>query len=81
MRTRTGRPHWIVLDEAHHMLPGAWAHLGRALPHSLGETVLVTVHPDHLAAVAGRRDNRGGACAGQDRQVVHHCDRSYSRMA
>ena len=21
MRTRTGRPHWIVLDEAHHMLP------------------------------------------------------------
>ena len=21
MRTRTGRPHWIVLDEAHHMMP------------------------------------------------------------
>lgn len=49
IRTRTGRPHWIVLDEAHHMLPGAWAHLGRSLPQSLGETVLVTVHPDHLA--------------------------------
>lgn len=49
IRTRTGRPHWIVLDEAHHMLPADWAHLGRALPQSLGETVLVTVHPDHLA--------------------------------
>jgi hydroxymethylpyrimidine pyrophosphatase-like HAD family hydrolase len=48
MRTRTGRPHWIVLDEAHHMLPADWAHLGRALPQNLGETVLVTVHPDHL---------------------------------
>jgi hydroxymethylpyrimidine pyrophosphatase-like HAD family hydrolase len=48
MRTRTGRPHWIVLDEAHHMLPTDWAHLGRALPQNLGETVLVTVHPDHL---------------------------------
>ena len=49
IRTRTGRPHWIVLDEAHHMLPGDWAHLGRALPQSLGETLLVTVHPEHLA--------------------------------
>jgi hydroxymethylpyrimidine pyrophosphatase-like HAD family hydrolase len=48
MRTRTGRPHWIVLDEAHHMLPADWAPLGRALPQNLGETVLVTVHPDHL---------------------------------
>lgn len=51
MRTRTGRPHWIVLDEAHHLLPSQWAHLDRALPQSLGETVFVTVHPDHLASL------------------------------
>ncbi len=51
MRTRTGRPHWIVLDEAHHLLPAEWAHLDRALPQSLGETVFVTVHPDHLASL------------------------------
>jgi hypothetical protein len=49
MRTRTGRPHWIILDEAHHMLPAEWAPVGRALPQRLGETVLVTVHPDHVA--------------------------------
>ena len=49
MRTRTGRPHWIVLDEAHHLFPAEWGHLDRALPLSLGEVVLVTVHPDHLA--------------------------------
>jgi hydroxymethylpyrimidine pyrophosphatase-like HAD family hydrolase len=49
MRTRTGRPHWIVLDEAHHMIPAEWSHLDKLLPHKLGETVLVTVHPDHLA--------------------------------
>jgi hypothetical protein len=54
IRTRTGRPHWIVLDEAHHMLPADWAHLGRALPQCLGETVLVTVHPDHLAPLVLR---------------------------
>jgi HAD superfamily hydrolase (TIGR01484 family) len=49
MRTRTGRPHWIVLDEAHHMIPAEWSHLDKLLPHKLGETVLVTVHPGHLA--------------------------------
>jgi hydroxymethylpyrimidine pyrophosphatase-like HAD family hydrolase len=49
MRTRTGRPHWIVLDEAHHMLPADWGHVGKALPQRLGETTLVTVHPEHVA--------------------------------
>jgi HAD superfamily hydrolase (TIGR01484 family) len=48
MRTRTGRPHWIILDEAHHMLPAEWGHVGRTLPLNLGETLLVTVHPEHL---------------------------------
>jgi hydroxymethylpyrimidine pyrophosphatase-like HAD family hydrolase len=49
MRTRTGRPHWIVLDEAHHMMPPDWGHVGKALPQRLGETMLVTVHPEHVA--------------------------------
>jgi hydroxymethylpyrimidine pyrophosphatase-like HAD family hydrolase len=49
MRTRTGRPHWIVLDEAHHMMPPDWGHVGKALPQRLGETILVTVHPEHVA--------------------------------
>lgn len=49
MRARTGRPHWLVVDEAHHMLPDNWGHTGSALPQRLGETVLVTVHPGHVA--------------------------------
>ena len=52
MRTRTGRPHWIVLDEAHHMLPAEWSPIGNALPQTFGETILVTVHPDHVARQA-----------------------------
>ena len=31
------------------MLPPDWGHIGKALPHRLGETVLVTVHPENLA--------------------------------
>ena len=49
LRARTGRPHWIVLDEAHHMLPGDRVRFDPATLSSLGEMVLVTVHPNHLA--------------------------------
>jgi hypothetical protein len=48
MRARTGRPHWLILDEAHHMLPHTWGHAAAVLPQNLQETILVTVHPDHL---------------------------------
>lgn len=49
LRARTGRPHWLVLDEAHHMLPDTWGHTAAALPRTLSETILVTVHPSHVA--------------------------------
>ncbi len=45
MRMRTGRPHWLVVDEAHHLLPRHWGHT----PQHLSESLFVTVHPDHLA--------------------------------
>ena len=47
-RFRTGRPHRILVDEAHHLMPKSW----RATPESLGDLqslVFVTVHPDRLA--------------------------------
>ncbi len=52
LRTRTGRPHWIVLDEAHHMLPAERTYFDRVVPQRMGETILVTVHPDHVAPEA-----------------------------
>ena len=57
MRARTGRPHWLVLDEAHHMLPETWGHAAAVLPLKLQETILVTVHPNHVApAILGSID-------------------------
>ena len=52
LRGRTGRPHWIVIDEAHHMLPAAQDAVAAALPQELRATILVTVHPDQVAADA-----------------------------
>jgi HAD superfamily hydrolase (TIGR01484 family) len=44
MRVRTGRPHWIVVDEAHHVLPRLWGHKSQRL----NESVFITVHPQRL---------------------------------
>ena len=49
LRAQTGRPHWIVLDEAHHLAPAS-RPVGVTLPRELHATILVTVHPDQLAS-------------------------------
>ena len=41
----TGRPHWLVLDEAHHLL-SEHVDAAPALPAALDSTMLITVHPD-----------------------------------
>lgn len=49
MRARTGRPHWLLVDEAHHLLPGIRAQpeaFARGVPPGL---VLLTVHAGRLA--------------------------------
>ena len=45
----TGRPHWLIIDEAHHLLPAGRDGKALALPDQLGGTVLITVHPDAVA--------------------------------
>jgi hypothetical protein len=52
MRARTGRPHWIVVDEAHHMLPPEWTLPAVEMTGALENIMLITVHPDHLAQAA-----------------------------
>jgi hydroxymethylpyrimidine pyrophosphatase-like HAD family hydrolase len=50
LRSETGRPHWLVLDEAHHCLPAHWDPAPVTLPTELPATIAVTVHPDQIAA-------------------------------
>src|ERR1043166_1668365 len=54
MRMRTGRPHWLVIDEAHPLLPCGWAPASAALAGELNNLILITVHPDHVAPPALR---------------------------
>jgi hydroxymethylpyrimidine pyrophosphatase-like HAD family hydrolase len=49
LRAGTGRPHWIVLDEAHHCLPAGWEPAPISLPQEFPAAIAVTVHPGALA--------------------------------
>jgi hydroxymethylpyrimidine pyrophosphatase-like HAD family hydrolase len=50
LRTRTGRPHWIVVDETHHLLPASWGPATLTLPQDVFGLLLITLEPDHMAA-------------------------------
>jgi len=58
MRSRLGRPHWLILDEAHHLLPADWLPSSGLLPDKLKSIVLISVHPKMLSsAVLQRMDS------------------------
>jgi HAD superfamily hydrolase (TIGR01484 family) len=52
LRAATARPHWIVIDEAHHLLPSSWRPSESIGPAQLNKIALVTIHPDHVAPSA-----------------------------
>jgi len=52
MRARTGRPHCLLLDETHHLLPASWQPGALVLPHGLSGMIGITVHPKMIAPVA-----------------------------
>jgi HAD superfamily hydrolase (TIGR01484 family) len=51
-RTATGRPHWLVIDEAHHLLPAGLQTADMSMPRDVASLVLVTVHADAMAPEA-----------------------------
>jgi hydroxymethylpyrimidine pyrophosphatase-like HAD family hydrolase len=48
-RERTGRPHFIVVDEAHHLLPADWNPQAAVLTDDLQGFLFVTIHPERLS--------------------------------
>jgi hypothetical protein len=49
MRRTRGRPHWILVDEAHHMLHPYWDETLEPEWSDLGSIVLVTVEPAEIS--------------------------------
>src|SRR3984957_11164043 len=55
LRAKIGRPHWVLMDEAHHLLPAERDVSATASLESLPPVILVTVDPATLAVDALRR--------------------------
>jgi HAD superfamily hydrolase (TIGR01484 family) len=49
LRAQTGRPHWLMVDETHHLLPTTWDPGGLTLPQEMHGMMFITVHPDHVS--------------------------------
>lgn len=56
-RVRTGRPHWLIFDEAHHLFPATWEAAQSVVPVQLETALLVTVHPNQLSPVILKQVN------------------------
>ena len=52
LERRAARPHWLILDEAHHLLPRDGAPPSPGPLRGVGGTIMVTVEPQHMAAAA-----------------------------
>jgi hydroxymethylpyrimidine pyrophosphatase-like HAD family hydrolase len=50
LHATTGRPHWLLLDEAHHLLPAGGAAVDSDWGWQPGGLVLITVSPPRLAS-------------------------------
>ncbi|RWD62127.1 MAG: HAD-IIB family hydrolase [Mesorhizobium sp.] len=49
VRYRTARPNWLIIDEAHHLLPKKREDTRAVLSLELPGTVLITVHPEAIS--------------------------------
>ncbi|HEX4164257.1 MAG TPA: HAD-IIB family hydrolase [Bryobacteraceae bacterium] len=47
-----GRPHWLIIDEAHHLLPPEWGPASSEIAGQATSLMLVTVHPEHVSPAA-----------------------------
>ena len=52
LRIRTGHPHWIVVDETHHLLPASWDPAPVLLPQGMYGLLMITVQPQHVTPAA-----------------------------
>ena len=54
LRAASGRPHWILVDEAHHQMDASRNDFDDLLPKHVWSIVFITVHPEAMSANALR---------------------------
>ncbi|MFI6291457.1 HAD-IIB family hydrolase [Nonomuraea sp. NPDC050790] len=54
MRARLGHPHWLMVDEAHHLMPAELQRVPLKDAADIGALLMITVHPEALSPDALR---------------------------
>ena len=54
LRTSIGRPHWLIVEEAHHQIDAARKDFEDLLPKRVGAMLFITVHPEAMSTDALR---------------------------
>jgi HAD superfamily hydrolase (TIGR01484 family) len=57
LRVQTGRPHWLIFDEVHHLFPAQWEAAPVSLPQHLETALMITVHPEMVSRAILRQVN------------------------
>jgi HAD superfamily hydrolase (TIGR01484 family) len=52
LRAKSGHPHWLIVDEAHHVMPVDWQPTDIVLPQRLDGFLMVSVSPALIARAA-----------------------------
>lgn len=71
LRARTGRPHWIILDEAHHMLPADANRAAAMAWQNLTGLILITVQVDAVLPEVLKTITCGIAVGASPERTLH----------
>jgi HAD superfamily hydrolase (TIGR01484 family) len=71
LRARTGRPHWLIVDEAHHAIPASWRPTDQNLPQRLEGVMMVSVSPNLIAPAVLRALDTLIVLGDKPREMLH----------
>ncbi|MEX2142652.1 MAG: HAD family hydrolase [Pirellulales bacterium] len=75
LRAKTGRPHWLIIDDAEHLLPYGAPQDSLPLPLDLSRVALITEAPRQLSAIALPKINALAVVGDQpERTVAEFCE-------
>jgi hypothetical protein len=81
LRVPTGRPHWLVFDEAHYIFPADWDPATVVLPEQLETALLITVHPTQVSPAVLQHVNPVLAVGAEPGDTLKELARSLGRSA
>ncbi|WP_309486620.1 HAD-IIB family hydrolase [Sinorhizobium sp. 8-89] len=70
LRAKTGRPHWLIIDEAHHLMPASRDSASLALSDDRSGMIMITVHPDAVSPDALAAVTAVAALGPKAREVI-----------